>query len=193
MKHLLTAIACLLAVAGSAQTWNPDADFDNVIGTSDLLALLTVFGSEWTAEYPQEAEYDVAAYLAGKDLDRFECYNACRSNNARIVSWEEVAIFKDSIFSVLYTDFCEDNSDDDCFNPPCSWNLSGEDPYRFPVLDRGRLSLWQHSCNITCAGGELINTTSMGGNVAPESWVTQGFSSNGEFYCFCAGLVPVVE
>ncbi len=44
MKHLLTAIACFFALSMSAQTWNPDADFDNVIGVNDLMELLSVFG-----------------------------------------------------------------------------------------------------------------------------------------------------
>ena len=54
MKHLLTAIACCLAVAGSAQSdaypFNPDADADGIIGIADLLALLADFGSEAEVE-----------------------------------------------------------------------------------------------------------------------------------------------
>jgi len=50
MKHLLTAIACCLAVVGSAQIdgypFNPDSNADGVIGVADLLALLADFGSE---------------------------------------------------------------------------------------------------------------------------------------------------
>ena len=192
MKHLLTAIACFFALSMSAQTWNPDADFDNVIGVNDLMALLSVFGSEWTEEYPQDSEYDVAAYLAGEDLNKFECYNACRANNARIVSWEEVAIFKDSILSVITTDYCEDHFDDDCYNPPCDWNLQWEYEYMFPVLDRGRLSLWQHSGVIWCDGG-AVDSLSIGGQVMNETYMSTGFSANAEYYCFCAGLVPAVE
>ncbi|RPG85182.1 MAG: hypothetical protein CBD69_007770 [Crocinitomicaceae bacterium TMED209] len=49
MKHLLTAIACCLAVAGSAQTpYNPDADGDGFVGSEDLLELLTEFGTSFT-------------------------------------------------------------------------------------------------------------------------------------------------
>ena len=62
MKYLLTCLALGIAFASGAQTWNPDADFDNVIGVEDLMALLSVFGTEWTAEYPQDPEYDLAAY-----------------------------------------------------------------------------------------------------------------------------------
>ena len=51
MKHLLTTIACCLAVAGSAQTpYNPDGNSDNNIGTEDLLQLLTLYGEVFTPE-----------------------------------------------------------------------------------------------------------------------------------------------
>lgn len=56
MKHLLTAIACCLAVVGRAQIWNPDAAFDNAITVKDLMALLSVFGNEWTTDYPEDPE-----------------------------------------------------------------------------------------------------------------------------------------
>ena len=50
MKHLFTAIACCLAVAGSAQNdgypFNPDSDGDGLIGVEDLLALLSDFGMD---------------------------------------------------------------------------------------------------------------------------------------------------
>ena len=54
MKHLLTAIACCLAVAGSAQfPYNPDADQDNIIGSVDLLSLLPLYGSEFNVPAPE--------------------------------------------------------------------------------------------------------------------------------------------
>jgi hypothetical protein len=52
MKHLLTAIACCLAVAGSTQTpvaYNPDADGDGLIGSEDLLVFLTEYGTSFTS------------------------------------------------------------------------------------------------------------------------------------------------
>ena len=106
MKHLLTAIACCLAVAGSAQTWNPDADFDNVIGVNDLMALLSVFGSEWTAEYPQDPEYELAAYYGGY-VDYWECVRTCTNNHAKIIGLHEYAMFEDSITSVAIVDYNE--------------------------------------------------------------------------------------
>ena len=45
MKHLLTAIAYCLAVAGSAQTpYNPDSNGDGFVGSADLVSLLSLYG-----------------------------------------------------------------------------------------------------------------------------------------------------
>ena len=96
MKHLLTAIACCFALFMSAQTWNPDADFDNVVGVNDLMALLSVFGTEWTATYPQDPAYELAAYHAGA-MDYFECYRSCTNNHGKIIGIKEYAMFQDSI------------------------------------------------------------------------------------------------
>ena len=68
MKHLLTAIACCLAVAGSAQTpvsYNPDSDGDYFVGAEDLLALLSEYGTSFTPlQYTSEAV--VVPYTAGE-------------------------------------------------------------------------------------------------------------------------------
>jgi len=54
MKHLLTAIACCLAVGGSAQfPYNPDSDGDNMIGMDDFLDFLPLFGAEF---YPDSLQ-----------------------------------------------------------------------------------------------------------------------------------------
>ena len=51
MKHLLTAIACCLAVAGSAQFipqpmgYNPDSNSDAFVGIDDLMAVLSLYGT----------------------------------------------------------------------------------------------------------------------------------------------------
>ncbi|MDC0854408.1 hypothetical protein OAP59_01260 [Flavobacteriales bacterium] len=100
MKPLLTAIACFFALSMSAQTWNPDADFDNVIGVNDLMELLSVFGTEWTAEYPQDLEYELAAYYNGTS-DFVDCKVSCSSNGARILSANEYAFFQDSVLAIV--------------------------------------------------------------------------------------------
>ena len=51
MKHLLTAIACCLAVAGSAQFipqpigYNPDSNSDGAVGSEDLLSILSLYST----------------------------------------------------------------------------------------------------------------------------------------------------
>ena len=61
MKHLLTVIACCLAVAGSAQTpvaYNPDVNGDNYVGSADLVALLSEYGTSYLPlYYSSDAQY----------------------------------------------------------------------------------------------------------------------------------------
>ena len=62
MKHLLTAIACCLAVAGSAQTpvpFNPDADGDELIGVEDLMVTLSLFGQSFSPTFMSEEVFVV--------------------------------------------------------------------------------------------------------------------------------------
>ena len=63
MKHLLTAIACCLAVAGSAQMpYNPDFDRDGFVGTTDLMAFLSFFGqfiNVYTDDIGPDAEIQI--------------------------------------------------------------------------------------------------------------------------------------
>ena len=166
MKHLLAAIACCLAVAGSAQTWNPDADFDNVIGVNDLMALLSVFGTEWTEEYPQNPEYELAAYYAG-DMDFFECERACASNHAKIIGLHEFAMFQDSIMAniipILHP--CECQEYRNAWLNDVQWGLIY---FNHTTYSDGATTQYFR-------GMDNFPTT-------PENWG-----------CFCTGLVPVVE
>ena len=89
MKHLLTAIACCLAVAGSAQSdaypFNPDSDGDGLIGVEDLLALLSDFGmgAEFETCFRGEAyklegsTYDSYNYYIPADCGIFTRYDEC--------------------------------------------------------------------------------------------------------------------
>ena len=66
MKHLLTAIACCLAVAGSAQTpYNPDSDGNNLMGAEDLMSLLSLYGGEF---YPQQTEPQIQVIALNDSL-----------------------------------------------------------------------------------------------------------------------------
>ena len=64
MKHLLSAIACCLAVACFGQgtaiheyPWNPDWNNDNFVGSSDLTGFLSAYGSEF-GNPPEPCDYD---------------------------------------------------------------------------------------------------------------------------------------
>ena len=185
MKHLLTAIACCLAVAGSAQTWNPDADFDNVIGVNDLMALLSVFGSEWTADYPQDPEYDLAAYYAG-EMDLMDCVVSCKTNNAVIIGFDEYSMFQDSVdISMGYVidddicSWCGGN----CFD---SYSVStycrNDSDFGYGLITRGgTYACSGYSLNEGNPGFGLYNTT------------LQALTVVNSHHCFCAGLVPAVE
>ena len=78
MKHLLTAIACFFALSMSAQEslpWNPNANNDNIIGTVDLLAMLNVYGEEYSVEtcfrgevyLADQAQYETMYYYLPND------------------------------------------------------------------------------------------------------------------------------
>ena len=72
MKHLLTAIACFFAMSMSAQEalpWNPNANGDNIIGTVDLLAMLNVYGEEYSVETCFRGEgYSVTGFTPENDI-----------------------------------------------------------------------------------------------------------------------------
>jgi len=191
MKHLLTAIACFFALSMSAQTWNPDADFDNVIGVNDLMELLTVFGTEWTAEYPQNPDYELAAYYEG-EINLIGCVQACQSNNARVINFTDYAIFSDSIeVSMEYNELtvCEGYCNY-CYNYdlPVVAFLSIDSDFGYGVITRGDYGL---TCN-----NQLPNSPSAFTETRLYSFTYSGhgYGDAGESrHCFCAGLVPVVE
>ena len=180
MKHLLTAIACCLAVAGSAQTWNPDADFDNVIGVNDLMALLTVFGSEWTAEYPQDPEYDLAAYYAG-EFKLGDCIAVCASNHAKIISTWEFALFRDS---ALTASGYEEIIENPCVG--CGCTSGAQVSADFHLRTKTWYGWWQHDQNVSC-GENFMNSTFIS---HPHSGSP---SSSQNFHCVCSGLIPTID
>ena len=83
MKHLMTLLALVVAVTAGAQTglvefpYNPDADNDDIIGTADLLALLSLYGSEFSEEGTYlSADSTTALYYAGS-YDYAMCLHQC--------------------------------------------------------------------------------------------------------------------
>jgi hypothetical protein len=114
MKHLLTAFACLFAMSLGAQTglvefpYNPDADNDDLIGTEDLLALLSLYGSEFSEEdlYLND-DSTTAIYYAGSMMFS-DCFRNCSQlpSNWKIPSAEQIMQFDLSMLntSALWID-----------------------------------------------------------------------------------------
>lgn len=111
MKHLLTAIACCLAVAGSAQTpYNPDSNSDNLMGAEDLMSLLSLYGGEF---YPQTIEPQVQVIALNDSLvvvdilestdvvfftggcNQYNCDQFAELNMPNATSYKELTILSD--------------------------------------------------------------------------------------------------
>jgi hypothetical protein len=100
MKHLLTIISCCLVLSLSAQTdwpWNPDSDNDGLIGTIDLLDLLTVFNSEFVLPVPENEQYTLALANMGA-MPYWKCEGACYKVGGHVMYLKEMACFADSLF-----------------------------------------------------------------------------------------------
>jgi hypothetical protein len=67
------------------------------------MALLSVFGSELTAEYPQDSACKLAAYYDGF-VDFAGCKRSCVSNGARILSANEYVFFEDPVLAAVAED-----------------------------------------------------------------------------------------
>ena len=85
MKYFLTCLALGIAFAAGAQTglvefpYNPDADSDDVIGTVDLLALLSLYGSEFSEENLYLDNDTTHALMHVGVLNYPSCMNECRN------------------------------------------------------------------------------------------------------------------
>ena len=101
MKYFLTCLALGIAFAAGAQTglvefpYNPDADNDDLIGTEDLLALLSLYGSEFSEEdlYVND-DSTTAIYYAGSMMFS-DCFRNCSQlpSNWKIPSAEQIMQF----------------------------------------------------------------------------------------------------
>lgn len=47
---MVFAILVFLKANGQTEGWDPDYNADNFIGVSDLVGILSVFGSEWDSD-----------------------------------------------------------------------------------------------------------------------------------------------
>ena len=101
MKHLITCLALGIAFAAGAQTglvefpYNPDSNGDDMIGTADLLDLLSLFGNEFSEEdlYLYD-DSTTAIYYAGSMMFS-DCFRNCSQlpNNWKIPSAEQIMQF----------------------------------------------------------------------------------------------------
>ena len=79
----MTLLALVVAVTAGAQTglvefpYNPDADNDDVIGTADLLALLSLYGSEFSERTCICRRFDKRFGLHGSTYF-YRCYKSCK-------------------------------------------------------------------------------------------------------------------
>ena len=91
MKHAIVIFLALgLALTGEAQgdyveDWNPDADGDDNVGVSDLLALLSVFSENdedgdgiWDSQDDCIGVYDACGVCNGEGEDADEEVPGCR-------------------------------------------------------------------------------------------------------------------
>ena len=80
----MTLLALVVAVTAGAQTglvefpYNPDADNDDVIGTADLLALLSLYGSEFSEENVYMSEDSTSALVYTGQHTFYRCYKSCK-------------------------------------------------------------------------------------------------------------------
>ena len=122
MRHLLTAFACFFAMSLSAQTgfvefpYNPDSDNDDMIGTEDLLGLLSLYGSEFSEEglYLSTDSTD-ALYHIG-EMYYSQCFKSCNDlpGNWHIPSRDEM--YKHDLASLASSSLCFIQSDVNGYN-----------------------------------------------------------------------------
>ncbi len=101
MKRFLTLIACAITLSAGAQIpyefpYNPDADNDAFISTTDLVEFLALFGQDFASEDLFLSSDSAGAILkVGDELSRIECLSACSNllGAWRVTSFEDIAKF----------------------------------------------------------------------------------------------------
>ena len=89
MKRILTLLVCATALSAGAQIpyefpYNPDADNDAFISTTDLVEFLALFGQDFTSEELYLSDDSTnAIVLVGQSLSKTECLSACNSLEGR--------------------------------------------------------------------------------------------------------------
>ena len=81
MKHLMTLAALFVSSLAMAQIptfpWNPDGNGDGLIGSSDLIDLLTVYGQEFQNAIVSENQESALLYMGEKSW--YDCKYSCEN------------------------------------------------------------------------------------------------------------------
>ena len=99
MKRILTLIACAIALSAGAQIpyefpYNPDADNDAFISTTDLVEFLALFGQNFTSEELYLDQDSTSALLYVGEKTNRECAAACiqLDGSWRVATWKSVSL-----------------------------------------------------------------------------------------------------
>ena len=99
MKKLLLGISLICSIGLQAQSWpwNPDFDSDGVIGTVDLLALLTIYNTEFEAQLLVTDSSSALIYVG--DMDLWDCAGTCSAleGNWKVMDEKILGNFKEDI------------------------------------------------------------------------------------------------
>ena len=201
MKHLLTAIACFFALSMSAQTdwpWNPDYDSDQMIGMTDFLPFLGIFGDEFVLEMPEGAPFTLALAYVG-DYDALHCRTECLKRNGTLPTIVQLSLFEGEIDSLVQREsFTDPNLDVFSFQPQ-SVPVS-PDPYNMQVALAANSNLTlgfadyhnlMLSANVTInAYMDLNGETVTIHEYLALAEVGSAYYSMYKQTCFCLGTIP---
>lgn len=103
MKHLMTLAALFVSSLAMAQIptfpWNPDGNGDGVIGSSDLIGLLTVYGQEFQNAIVSENQESALLNLGA--LTYHHCKYSCDNlpGNWQLPEEEDLVPVLDSLYA----------------------------------------------------------------------------------------------
>ena len=113
MKRILTLLVCATALSLGAQIpyefpYNPDADYDAFISTTDLVEFLALFGQDFTSEelYLDQDSTSAIFYLGEKR--KYECAAACigLDGNWHVADYDEIMSFDECHPNVCFAVRC---------------------------------------------------------------------------------------
>ena len=189
----MTLLALVVAVTAGAQTedpivfpFNPDANYDGILGVDDLLAMLSGFGEE--VALPDFTEWATGAMF---NLLNYEAALAGESDSLANV-WEELAHAQNELDSLQANiDIVVDDAILEHVQTYCAYFPVGG-PVKY--LDEGcrLVMLWAYDFNeyggtlrLTHDGreaGDLLTIVYSRNNGNAGSWLIQSISPNGYIY-----------